>query len=135
SKNLSLVQIKKEEDKVRGKILIADDSLTTRVQIKRILELEGFEVELAYDGQDAYEKLINNNFQCLISDIEMPRMDGIQLVKKIKDSKWKSLPVILLTSLSSPEHVKAGLDAGAETYLIKSKFNRNDLLQIVKRYI
>ncbi|HMV77444.1 MAG TPA: hybrid sensor histidine kinase/response regulator [Leptospiraceae bacterium] len=116
------------------KVLVADDSLTTRVQLKRILENEGIEVSLAVDGLDAWNLISNEDFNCVLSDMEMPNMDGLDLVRKVRDSKYRSLPVIILTSIGSDEKIKETLDAGADAYLVKSKFDRKDLLGVIEKY-
>lgn len=117
-------------------ILLIDDSLTTRVQVKRILESEGYQVELGVDGIDGWEKVKKDNYRCVITDIEMPNMDGIELTKKIKSSpKHQNLPVIILTSLGSELHIQKGMEAGASAYLIKSKFERKDLIEAVEKVL
>lgn len=125
-----------EEKKVPRikRILVADDSLTTRVQLKRILENEGMEVSLAVDGLDAWNLISTEDFTCVLSDMEMPNMDGIDLVRKVKESKYRSLPIVILTSIGSEEKIKETLDAGADAYLVKSKFDRKDLLGVIEKY-
>jgi two-component system, chemotaxis family, sensor kinase CheA len=133
--NKNILSVNKVAIIQKNKILVVDDSLTTRVQIKRILESEGYLVELAYDGQDGWEKVSNQKFDCMITDLEMPRLDGLGLTRKVKGSQHKDLPIIMLTSLGSSEQIQSGMDAGVNTYLVKSKFDRNDLLDIVKRHL
>jgi two-component system, chemotaxis family, sensor kinase CheA len=117
-------------------ILLIDDSLTTRVQVKRILESEGYQVELGVDGLDGWEKVRKDNYRCVITDVEMPNMDGIELTKKIKSSpKHQNLPVIILTSLGSESHIQKGMEAGASAYLIKSKFERKDLIEAIEKVL
>lgn len=135
-KNISvIVEEIPTTETVLKKILVVDDSLTTRVQIKRILETEGFSVDLGVDGEDGWNKLSSGEYGLVVSDMEMPKMNGLEFTKKIKDStKLKNTPVIILTSLGSEENIKQGMDAGADAYLIKTKFDRKDLLQIIKRF-
>lgn len=122
----------KEETTIR--VLVVDDSLTTRVQIKRILEMEGYSIQIGIDGEDGWTKLNSESFDLVITDMEMPRLNGLEFTKRIKGStKFKELPVIILTSLGSEENIKQGMEAGADAYLVKTKFDRKDLLQIVKR--
>lgn len=117
----------------RLRVLIADDSITTRTLEKNILETAGCDVRVAYDGQQAWEILAEQAFDVVISDIEMPRMDGLMLTRRIKGSSaLRHLPVILLTSLGKPEHQEAGLAAGADAYLIKSQFDQDELLQAIQ---
>ena len=132
--NISIMVEDTNQDESKFKILVVDDSLTTRVQIKRILETEGFDVEIGIDGEDGWSKLNAEKFSIVITDMEMPKMNGLEFTKKIKDSaKLQSTPVIMLTSLGSEENIKQGMDAGADAYLVKTKFDRKDLLQIIKR--
>jgi two-component system, chemotaxis family, sensor kinase CheA len=120
--------------KSKSKILVVDDSLTTRVQIKRILEAEGFEVEIGIDGEDGWSKLNSEKFSLVVTDMEMPRLNGLNFTRRIKDSEQlKHTPVIMLTSLGSEENIQQGMAAGADAYLVKTKFDRKDLLQIIKR--
>lgn len=137
-KSLSMTVNKVEEEKIETspRVLVIDDSLTTRVQIKRILDAEGFLVDLAVDGQDGFEKITKQNYKCIVTDIEMPGMDGISLVRKLRSlEKYQELPIIILTSLGSEKHIQLGKEAGASAYLIKSKFDRNDLITLVEQYI
>ena len=118
------------------KILIVEDSITSRVLLKNVLETAGFEVELAVDGQMAWDKLKEHKADLIISDIQMPKMDGITLTRKIKsDSKLKDIPLILLTSLDAEEDRKKGLEAGANAYFVKGDFKQNSILEIIKKLI
>lgn len=120
-----------EERKVR--VLVVDDSITTRTLEKHILETIGFEVRVAVDGHDGWEKLREFKPDVVICDVEMPRMNGLELCRLIKETpETKRLPVILLTSLAKPEQREAGLKAGADAYLVKSKFEQNELLQVIR---
>lgn len=117
----------------RLRVLIVDDSITTRTLEKNILETIGFEVVVAIDGQEAWEILPEYTFDVIITDVEMPKMNGLELCTRIKTTpKYQHLPVILLTSLSKPEQREAGLKAGADAYLIKSQFDQSELLQTIK---
>ncbi|PJF29977.1 MAG: hypothetical protein CUN52_05620 [Phototrophicales bacterium] len=117
----------------RLRVLVVDDSITTRTLEKNILEASGFEVIVAIDGQEAWEILSEYDFDLIITDVEMPKMDGLELCKRIKSTpKYQHLPVILLTSLAKPEQREAGLKAGADAYLVKSQFDQTELLQTIK---
>lgn len=72
----------KNQEESNFKILVVDDSLTTRVQIKRILETEGFDVEIGIDGEDGWSKLNTEKFSIVITDMEMPKMNGLEFTKK-----------------------------------------------------
>ncbi|MCX7997512.1 MAG: hybrid sensor histidine kinase/response regulator, partial [Leptospiraceae bacterium] len=137
-KSLSIVSSTIGEEKIETlpRVLVIDDSLTTRVQVKRILDAEGFIVDLAVDGEEGFEKITKQNYKCIVTDIEMPGMDGISLVKKLRSmEKYQDLPIIILTSQGSEKHIQQGKEAGASAYLIKSKFDRNDLITLVEQYI
>ncbi len=117
-------------------IMVAEDSLITRAQIQRILEENGYSVITASDGQDAYEKIQKNEISLLLTDLEMPRKDGLTLVKEVRSMMThKNLPIVMLTSLGSEEQIKQGKDAGANQYLVKSKFDQTILLQTVERLL
>ena len=116
-------------------ILLAEDSIVTRTQEKRILESAGFEVVTAVDGQDAYNKLSTREFDAVVSDVEMPNLSGLDLTAKIRSQpRYKNLPVILVTSLASDEDRKRGMDVGAEAYLTKPGFDQSVFVETVKRF-
>ncbi len=123
-----------DQDKVR--ILIADDSLTTRSAMKALLEIAGFQVLPASDGEEALKLLAETPVQLVVSDVQMPRMDGLALTRRIKGhERYSSLPVILVTSLDSAGDRAAGLEAGADGYLIKREVERGKLLELVKQLL
>jgi two-component system chemotaxis sensor kinase CheA len=118
------------------RILIADDSFTTRTLEKNILESAGFGVRVAADGAEAWALLQEEGCDLLISDVQMPEMDGFELTQRIRDDeRLKDLPVILVTSLDSNEDRQRGIDAGADAYVIKSAFEQAELLETVERLI
>ena len=115
------------------RILVVDDSITTRTLERGILEANGFEVSLAVDGVDALAKLSLESYDLVISDVEMPRMDGFTLVGEIKKSpKFKHLPVIMVTSLEKPADRERGMSLGANAYVLKQKFDQGGLLEIIR---
>ena len=117
----------------KTRVLVVDDSITTRTLEKNILEAVGFEVYVAIDGVEAWARLAEIEPDVIVSDVEMPHMDGLELCIRIKSSdRLRHLPVILLTSLSKPEQREAGLKAGADAYLIKSRFDQGELLDTIK---
>jgi len=124
------------EVEARKKILVAEDSITVRTQMKRILEGAGYEVAVAVDGLDAFNKLGGSPFDALVSDIMMPNMDGLTLTEKIRQNKkYKEMPVILVTSLASNEDRQRGLEAGANAYITKPSFDQKALLDTLRRLI
>ena len=118
-------------------ILVVDDSITTRTLEKNILEAAGYVVKLANDGQEALNSLFTGDLPDLvISDVQMPRVNGIQLVSRLKnDQRTSKLPVILVTSLDSPEDKAKGVEAGADAYIVKSAFDQNNLLETIEQLI
>lgn len=115
-------------------VLLAEDSIATRTQEKRILENAGYEVITAVDGLDALSKLKTRNFDAVISDIQMPNLDGLALTIKIRQMKeYSELPIILVTSLASDEDKKRGAEAGANAYITKGTFNQEVLLETLRR--
>ncbi|MEG3897038.1 MULTISPECIES: hybrid sensor histidine kinase/response regulator [unclassified Microcoleus] len=117
-------------------ILLAEDSIATRTQEKRILEGAGYEVVTAVDGLDAFNKLKTRYFDALISDVQMPNLDGLGLTVKIRQQKeYSELPIILVTSLASDEDRQRGADAGANAYIPKGTFNQDVLIETLKRLV
>jgi two-component system chemotaxis sensor kinase CheA len=120
----------------RSRLLLAEDSITTRTQMRRILEGAGYEVVTAVDGADAFGKLSAGEFDGVISDIEMPNMDGLQLTARNReDPRHKELPVILVTSLASEEDRRRGIEVGADAYLTKGTFDQSVLLETLRRLV
>ncbi|MGE5621227.1 MAG: response regulator [archaeon] len=120
----------------RRNILVADDSITSRILLKDILESAGFSVSLAVDGTDALAKIKTGNFDLIVTDVEMPRMNGFDLTRALRqDEKFKAVPVILVTALSSPEDKTRGIDSGADAYVVKSSFDQSNLLEVIQRLI
>ncbi len=117
-------------------ILVVDDSLTTRTLEKSILEAHGYQVRLAFDGIEALGRLRAEEIDLVISDIQMPRLDGFGLLQAIKaDQALKSLPVILVTSLESREDRERGLALGADAYVMKRKFDQKELLETIGQFL
>ncbi len=112
--------------------LVVDDSINTREIEKSILELEGFEVTGAEDGIEALELLKERRYDLILSDIEMPRMDGITMIENIrKDSFYAHTPIVVVTSYSDAETMRRAREAGADAHIIKSDFDRNGLIETV----
>ncbi len=117
-------------------ILLVEDSITIRTQVKRILEGAGYDVTAAVDGLDGFNKLKSRNFDAVVSDVQMPNIDGLALTAKIRQQKeYTELPIILVTTLADDEDKKRGADAGANAYLTKGNFDQQLLLDTLKRLI
>lgn len=118
------------------RILVVDDSITTRTLEKNILESIGFDVHVAIDGTEAWARILDIEPDVIVSDVEMPNMNGLELTRLLKASPaTRDIPVILLTSLGKPEQREAGLSAGADAYLVKSSFDQNELLEVIQDVI
>ncbi|MDP2689815.1 MAG: hybrid sensor histidine kinase/response regulator [Deltaproteobacteria bacterium] len=120
----------------KNTILVVEDSITSRTLIKSILENAGYAVKTAVDGADAMATLKEGEFDLVVSDIEMPRMDGFELTAKVRgDKRLSGLPVVLVTALEAREDRERGIEAGANAYIVKSSFNQNNLLEVIKRLL
>ena len=120
----------------RKSILIAEDSITSRALLKNILESAGYHVAAAVDGIDAFTLLKTERFDLVVSDVEMPRMDGFDLTAKIRaDKAFAQLPVVLVPALESREHRERGVDAGANAYTVKSSLTQSNFPEMVRRLI
>ncbi len=116
-------------------ILVVDDSLTVRRVTQRLLVREGYRVQLAKDGLDALEKLAEERPSIVLSDIEMPRMDGFDLVRNLRgDARWRDLPVIMITSRIAQKHRDHAAELGVDHYLGKP-YSEDDLLALIGRYV
>ncbi len=125
-----------QEGKAKQKVLVAEDSITSRLLLKNILESAGYEVNTAFDGADAFEQLLIGDYDLLVSDVDMPRMNGFILTEKVRrDKRLTDIPVILVTSLESREDRERGIDVGASAYIVKKSFDQSNLLEIVSRLI
>lgn len=114
-------------------ILAVDDSVTMRQTIATTLEKEGYNVTLANDGMDALTKLNGGKFQVIITDINMPNMDGIGLIKEVRNlAAHKFTPIIVLTTESQPAKKEEGKNAGATGWIIKP-FKPEQLVAVVKK--
>ncbi len=117
-------------------VLVVDDSLPTRTLERSILETAGYGTFAAGDGIEALKILRRETIDLVVSDIEMPGLDGFALTAEIRrEEKLRRIPVILVTSLASPEHQERGMVAGADAYIVKGKFDQGQLLDMVGRLI
>ena len=130
----SLAASGEKETTERKSILVVEDSITSRTLLKNILEAAGYLVTTAVNGVDGMTKLKTESVNLVVSDIEMPRMDGFVLTAKIReDRKLSALPVVLVTALESREDRERGIDAGANAYIVKSNFDQSNLLGVIRR--
>lgn len=117
-------------------VLVVDDSFTTRTMEKNLLEAAGYRVRTAVDGVEAWTALKSERFDLLVSDVDMPRMDGLGLTERIReDRELSDLPVVLVTALESQENQERGIDVGANAYVVKSSFDQSNLLEVIRRLV
>jgi two-component system chemotaxis sensor kinase CheA len=122
------------EQRPTKKILVVEDSITSRTLLKGMLESAGYEVKTAVDGIDAFTALRAERFDLVVSDVEMPRMNGFDLTARIRaDRAFAELPVVLVTALESREDRERGIDVGANAYLVKSSLDQSNLLEALRR--
>jgi len=118
--------------KTRKHILVADDSITVREMERKLLENRGYTVDVAVDGMDAWNTVRMGRYDLVVSDVDMPRMNGIELVRHIKqDARLQALPVIIVSYKDREEDRLSGLEAGATHYLTKSSFHDETFLKTV----
>ncbi len=116
------------------RVLIVEDSITSRTLLKNILEASGFIAKTAIDGIDALSLLKTEEYDIVVSDVEMPRMDGFGLTTAIRQDKdYAELPVVLVTGLESREDRERGIDVGANAYIVKSSFDQSRLIEVIRK--
>ena len=114
------------------RVLVVDDSITVRELERQLLEGRGYLVDTAVDGVDGWNAVRSGRYDLVVSDIDMPRMDGIQLVRHIKeDPRLQAIPVVVVSYKDREEDRIKGLDAGANAYLTKSSFHDQTFLTTV----
>jgi two-component system chemotaxis sensor kinase CheA len=119
-----------------ARILVVDDSITSRTLEQSVLSAAGYDVLTAVDGGDAWRTLEREHVALVVSDVEMPHMDGFALCERIRsEPRTASLPVILVTSLDEPAQKARGLEVGADAYITKSSFDQDTLLDTVRMLI
>lgn len=122
--------------RAKSRILVVDDSITTRTLEQSILEAAGYDVLTAVDGADGWRQLQERGADLVVADIEMPRMDGFALCEAMRSStRFKALPVVLVTALETPEHRARGLEVGADAYIGKSSFDQQGLLDTIHQLL
>jgi two-component system, chemotaxis family, sensor kinase CheA len=119
------------------KVLVVEDSLTIRELQRSILEAAGYRVQTARDGRDALTYIDGEaGIDLVVTDVEMPEMTGIQLTEAIRaHATCSALPVVIVTSLGGADDRQRGIDAGADAYMVKRKFDQHDLLETVERLV
>jgi two-component system chemotaxis sensor kinase CheA len=117
-------------------ILIVDDSVTTRMLEQTILEANGYEVDFAVSGEEAFQKVRKRRYGLMLVDVEMPGMNGFEVLEKARlDPELRNVPAILVTTRNSPDDRRRGMEAGARAYLLKTDFDEGLLLQTIRGLI
>ena len=125
-------EIVEQKVRVAKRVLVVDDSITVRELERQLLENHGYAVDVAVDGVDGWNAVRSSHYDLVVSDVDMPRMDGIQLVQHIKqDARLKVIPVVIVSYKDREEDRIRGLDAGANYYLTKSSFHDKTFLTTV----
>ena len=131
-----VVQDRAQDPSRPTRILVVDDALTSRTLARNILATAGYEVDAAVNGAQAWDYLQKNEFDLLVTDVQMPEMDGLELTRRVRSSSsLKDLPVILVTSRGCQSDIQLGAAAGADEYLVKGQFDHEKLLQAVERHL
>lgn len=123
-------------EELQATVLIVEDSITTRVLERNLISAAGYKVIEAGNGVEALRRLGSESVDCIVTDIQMPRMDGLELIQHIRaDEKFKNLPVIVVSARGADEERKKGLDLGADAYIVKTDFEQGTLLDSIRRLI
>jgi two-component system chemotaxis sensor kinase CheA len=131
-----LRRVETERQRPPVRVLVVDDSITTRTMEQSILVAHGYRVETAVSGEDALEKAARDRFDLIISDIEMPGINGFQLTRQLRASEqYKEIPIIIVSSLSKDEDKRQAMDAGAQAYVVKGSFDQGMLLETVQMLV
>jgi two-component system sensor histidine kinase and response regulator WspE len=133
-RRLSRVEMERiaEQERRRKRILVVDDSITVRELERQLLQSRGFAVDVAVDGMDGWNAVRSGHYDLVVTDVDMPRMDGIGLVSLIKaDPSRKDVPVVIVSYKDREEDRLRGLDAGANRYLTKSSFHDETFLNTI----
>ena len=120
----------------KNKLLLVEDSVIIRTQMQRLLKGAGYDVVVAEDGLAGLQQIQAQEFDIVLSDVEMPKMNGLEMTASIRqNSKYKQLPIVLLTTLASDEDKRRGQEAGANAYLTKGNFNQQVLFDTLNQLI
>lgn len=115
------------------RVLVVDDSLSTREIEKDLLEAYGYQITLAEDGQDGLNKALAEPFDAVLTDVEMPNMDGFTLTARLReDDRYRTIPIIIITSREREEDKRRGIQVGADAYIVKSDFEQSSLIDTLR---
>lgn len=131
-----LRRVSNEAGAGRARVLVVDDSITTRTMERSILIAHGYQVETAVSGEDAMEKVLLSKFDLVITDVEMPGINGFQLARNLRSSEeYRDTPIIVVSSLSRDEDKRQALESGAQAYIVKGCFDQGMLLETVQMLV
>jgi len=116
-----------------NKLLVVDDSISTREIVKDLLEVYGYQVTLAEDGLDGLGKAMAEPFDAILTDVEMPNMDGFSLTARLREEeRYRNVPILIITSREREEDKRRGIEAGADAYIVKSDFEQSSLVDTLQ---
>jgi two-component system sensor histidine kinase and response regulator WspE len=131
--------VREESLRIEGakpRILVVEDSMTVREMERKLFEENGYSVDTAIDGMDGWNTLTHGLYDLIVSDVDMPRMNGLEFVSKLRaDSRFKNIPVIIVSYKDSEKDKKRGMDAGANYYMTKAAFRDNSVIEIVNELL
>ena len=122
--------------RVRGKVLVVDDSITTRAMEKGILTAHGYQTDVAISGEEALDKVRTEQFDLVVTDIQMPGIDGFELTRRLRTmERYQDVPVVIVSSLARDEDKRRAMEVGAQAYIVKGNFDQGSLLSAVEALI
>jgi len=135
-KPVTTMRLLSEVKRREKRILVVEDAFSTRELEKSILETHGYMVDTAVDGLDALDRIIGSKYDLIVSDIEMPRMNGFELCRTLKKNEgYKEIPFVMVTALQKEEDKRRGMEVGAAAYIVKSGFEQTNLLDTIERLV
>jgi two-component system chemotaxis sensor kinase CheA/two-component system sensor histidine kinase and response regulator WspE len=134
ARRLASPSMSRGRDRRRLRLLLVDDSAIAREAEAALLRSLGHEVDEAVDGEDGWQKLQSGAYHLLVTDVQMPVLDGIDLTRRVKATpRFSKLPIVILSSLSAPEERRRGVDAGADAYLVKGELEAESFAATLER--
>ena len=119
-----------------ARILVVDDSLNTREIEKEVLEAYGYRVTVAADGLEGWQKALGGRFDAVLTDVEMPGLDGFSLTAKLRENeKYRTTPIIIVTSREKAEDKRRGIQVGADAYIVKGDFDQSNLVDTLRNLL
>jgi two-component system chemotaxis sensor kinase CheA/two-component system sensor histidine kinase and response regulator WspE len=134
ARRLASPAVSRGRDRRRLRILLVDDSAIAREAEAALMRSLGHEVDEAVDGEDGWQKLLGGGYHVLVTDVQMPVLDGIDLTRRVKATpRFVKVPVVIMSSLSAPEERRRGVDAGADAYIVKGELEAEGLAATLER--